>query len=186
MHEQDTLISTIGQFTAREGEWLLQHLRWCTFQPGEKIFTSGGEPDALYYLRTGACYQSMQDESGERVIDLHLEGEWMFVQESLVQQKPSPFSIQAFQSSRVAILGLKQIHTLIGMSPAFLQIGKLFNQGQSRLRMYDTMMDPAEKYAQLMRTRPALVSEFPIKMIASYLKLAPETLSRVRGKYRIS
>jgi hypothetical protein len=43
-------------------------------------------------------------------------------------------------------------------------------------------MTPLEKYQFVLQTRPQLVQVFPLKMIASYLKVTPETLSRVREK----
>lgn len=180
------MLSDLGQFTASERQWFMQHLHWFDVKEGAIILSEGDICDAVYFLQEGYCYQYKQEGEDEKVIDLHLPGEWIFIQQSLVRQEPSMVAIRAFQEARLARLGLKQLHALMNLAPAFFQLGRLFNQGHERLLMFDETMDPAEKYAYLMRTRPETAAVFPVKMIASYLKLAPETLSRVRAKYRIS
>ena len=40
-----------------------------------------------------------------------------------------------------------------------------------------------ERYHQLMQERPALINRISIKHIASYLGIAPESMSRIRGKF---
>ena len=180
------LFETIGSFTEKEKGWVAQHLQWVDVKASEIIVQAGKIGDAIYFLESGACFQSRSDNEEETVIDLYLPGDWMFVQSSVIRQEPSVFSIRAFQPTKLARLGLLQIHSLISLSPAFLSLGRLFDQGSDRIAMFDHMMDPQEKYDYLMRTRPEIFAVFPLKMIASYLKLAPETLSRVRARYRIS
>lgn len=180
------MLTSLGSFSGKEALWLMQHLQWRELEKGETLLRAGEVCNAIYYLESGACYQYKGEREKEEVTDLHLAGEWMFVQESLVGQRASGVTLQAFQLSRVAVLGLPQLHALMSLGPAFLQFGRLFNQGQERLQMFDEAMDPMEKYTMLMRARPQLHAVFPVKMIASYLKLAPETLSRVRARFRIS
>lgn len=180
------MFKALGSFSDEEQQWFIQHLQWLEVKAGAMILSEGEICDAVYFLQEGYCYQYKQGDEEEKVIDLHLPGEWIYVQQSLVQQEPSLVAIRAFQSAKVARLGLKQIHTLMRLAPAFLQLGRLFSQGQERTKMFDDMMDPMEKYEFLLQTKPEIATVFPIKMIASYLKLAPETLSRVRAKYRIS
>jgi len=43
-------------------------------------------------------------------------------------------------------------------------------------------MTPLQKYQYILDHRPDLIQQFPLKIIASYLKITPETLSRVRDK----
>lgn len=180
------MFTALGSFSDSEQQWFMQHLQWYELNAGDMILSEGEICDAAYFLQEGYCYQYKEVDEEDMIIDLHLPGEWIFVQQSLVRQEPSLVAMRAFQSAKVARLGLKQMHTLMTMAPSFLQLGRLFNQGNERIMMFDDRMDPTDKYDLLMRTKPEIVRVFPIKMIASYLKLAPETLSRVRAKYRIS
>ena len=48
----------------------------------------------------------------------------------------------------------------------------------SRIVLFDNALTPKAKYAYVLNNSPQLIQEFPLKMIASYLKITPETLSR--------
>jgi len=43
------------------------------------------------------------------------------------------------------------------------------------------VMTPTEKYRYILSNKPQLIQKFPLKYIASYLNITPETLSRVRA-----
>lgn len=64
-----------------------------------------------------------------------------------------------------------------------MQFGKILNQSKNRIAIFDNSLNPAQKYNYINNAKPELAKVFPIKMIASYLKIAPETLSRVRANY---
>jgi hypothetical protein len=50
----------------------------------------------------------------------------------------------------------------------------------SKIVLFDNALAPKEKYLYVLNNRQQLIQEFPLKMIASYLKITPETLNRVR------
>jgi hypothetical protein len=43
-----------------------------------------------------------------------------------------------------------------------------------------TSATPKEKYLQLLKERPKVIEQVPLNIIASYLDISPEHLSRVR------
>jgi CRP-like cAMP-binding protein len=110
----------------------------------------------------------------------------MFNQDSLTEQNPSQNSIIAFSNSEVLVLTLHGFHYLCSQSQSFLQFGKILNQTKYRASLYDNALNPVEKYDYINKIRPELSKNFPLKLIASYLKITPETLSRVRASYQIS
>jgi hypothetical protein len=65
----------------------------------------------------------------------------------------------------------------------FLQLGKILNEPQ-RPALYDFTNSPEEKYKHLLDNTPQYLQIFPLKQVASYLKMTPETLSRVRRKIK--
>ena len=118
-----------------------------------------------------------------KTIDLHLQNEWMFNQQSLTEQTSSNTTIKAFSKSEIIELSLNSFHCLCSKSQSFLQFGKILNQSKNRTFIFDNSLKPNEKYSYINKSKPQLLKVFPIKMIASYLKVAPETLSRVRSNY---
>ena len=73
------------------------------------------------------------------------------------------------------------IHELIARSPVFLQLGKILEGAASRIHYLDNSMSPYERYNDLIKNRPLVQQMFTLKLIASYLNMTPETLSRVRS-----
>lgn len=107
----------------------------------------------------------------------------MFNQDSLTEQIPSKTNIKAFTNSEVISLTLKGFHYICSKSQAFLQFGKILNQTKYRTSLYDSSLNPLEKYDFIINNKPELTNTFPLKLVASYLKVTPETLSRVRATF---
>ncbi|WAC11427.1 Crp/Fnr family transcriptional regulator [Dyadobacter pollutisoli] len=149
----------------------------------EVLLQKGEVCRSLALILEGAVFQYKDNLEKERdIIDLHLPNEWVFNYTSLLGQKPSETFIEAFADSRIIELSLETVHYLTGKSLAFLQLNRVLEGAVSRLQFFDQAMTPLEKYQFILKTRPQLVQVFPLKMIASYLKITPETLSRVREK----
>jgi CRP-like cAMP-binding protein len=107
----------------------------------------------------------------------------MFNQESLIEQLPSATKIRAYSNAEVLSLSLNSFHYLCSKSQAFLLFGKILNQTKYRTSLYDNSLNPLEKYLFITKIKPELTTIFPLKLIASYLKVTPETLSRVRASF---
>lgn len=99
-----------------------------------------------------------------------------------MSQKPSESFVQAYAESEILELTVQSLHGLIAESPAFLQMGRILEQATARVHFFDNDLTPIQKYEHLLNNRPQLLQKFPLKIIASYLKITPETLSRVREK----
>lgn len=148
----------------------------------EFLLRKGEVARTLYYLLDGAVQQyEIVSESEHNVIDLHVAGEWFLNYESLIGQRPSRVFIEAFADSRIVEISLEAVHYLTGKSTAFLQLNRVLEGAFKRMQFFDQSMTPTEKYLFVLSNNPRLIRTFPLKMIASYLKVTPETLSRVRN-----
>ncbi len=141
---------------------------------------------SVFYILSGSFFQFQSNELTESIVDLHLQNEWVFNHQSLIGQIPSNTAIKAFTKSEVLELTLSSFHSLISKSQSFLQLNRIFNQINNRIFLFDNSLNPAQKYNYIKEMKPHVTQQFPIKMIASFLKVAPETLSRVRANYSIS
>lgn len=150
---------------------------------GEILLKQGEVCQSVFYMIEGSAYQyNFKDEIDLNVIDLHIADEWFLNQQSFVAQKPSETFIEAYSDSTVLELTVHALHRLIGQSPAFFQLGKILEQPHSRLYFFDKTLSPLEKYQYILDKKSELIQAFPLKIIASYLKITPETLIRVREK----
>ncbi|WP_436514668.1 hypothetical protein [Ekhidna sp. To15] len=68
---------------------------------------------------------------------------------------------------------------LTSKSPAFFALGKILEVDSKKPK---SSAKPEEKYLWLLKHNPVIIQKFPLKFIASFLGMTPETLSRVRSK----
>lgn len=177
------ILQRIGQFTNSDCGLFEQYTLKRTFKKKEVLLQKGEICASFHFILSGSFFQYDIKEMNEQIIDLHLPDEWMFNQESLTEQTPSRTTIQAFSQSEIITLHLSDFHVLCSKSSSFLQFGKILNQSKYRTTLFDESLSPAEKYDFITRVKPDLIKTFPLKMIASYLKITAETISRVRANF---
>ena len=97
-------------------------------------------------------------------------------------QKPSETVVRATEVSEVFKLSGYDFHELVKISDSFFRMGRIFEQALQNQDYQHNRMTPEEKYALLIASKPQIIQIFPLKYIASYLGMTPETLSRVRRK----
>ncbi|SEI53893.1 cAMP-binding domain of CRP or a regulatory subunit of cAMP-dependent protein kinases [Dyadobacter sp. SG02] len=150
--------------------------------PRKCVLLSKGEiSKSICYLLKGAVWQyDAISETEINVTDLHVEKEWVLNYQSLLAQKPSAVNIEAFTDCHMLELSLEAVHYLVSRSIAFMQLNRVLERAVDKMQFFDQAMSPAEKYKFILDHRPRLIQAFPLKIIASYLKITPETLSRVR------
>ena len=118
----------------------------------------------------------------DATLNLYIRGEWVFEYKSFITQQPSQNIIQAVADSEVLSLSVFDFHEMIRLSDAFFRLGRIFEQAIQNQDFQHNRLSPEQKYERLLTTKPELLQHFPLKHIASYLGMTPETLSRIRKK----
>ncbi|MBA4849309.1 Crp/Fnr family transcriptional regulator [Emticicia sp. BO119] len=178
-----TALQKIGSFDASNMALIEKLLVRKQFKKNEVLLAEGDVCKSVFLLVSGSVYQFLANELDENVIDLYTDGDWIMSYTSFMGQKPSFTQIKAYTNCEVFELTIHTLHHLIEISPVFFQLGKVMEQGTARVHYFDNSFTPLQKYNHLLANKPKLLQQFPLKMIASYLKITPETLSRVRGIY---
>ena len=176
------LLNNIGNFSDTEVILFSERAIKRTFQKNEILLNEGDVCQSAFHIISGEAFQFCYDDIDEQIIDLHIESDWCLNHSSFVTQKPSTVIIKAYSGLTVLELSITSVHELVALSPSFFQLGSVLQQTVSRVQYFDNINTAEEKHKQLFSARPQLFQKFPLKMIASYLKIAPETLSRIRGK----
>jgi CRP-like cAMP-binding protein len=178
-----TILQGYGTFNESHALLFEKKIKIREIEKDEILLKQGEISSSIYYILEGSFYQyTTKNEIEQNVIDLHLSKEWFLNQKSFVNQKPSEAEIVAFSKSKIIELTVQSMHDLIAQSPAFFQLGKILDQSHSKIHFFDNTLTPLQKYEYILKNRPQLIQTFPLKIIASYLKITPETLSRVREK----
>lgn len=149
----------------------------------EILLEVGQVCSSICFLKEGAIYQyTIDKENTEHVIDLNIPNDWIINHQSFTGRKPSTYAIKAYKESKIVVVSMDAIHALIAQSQTFLQMGTVLEKAVSRVQFFDQQYSPDEKYEYVLKQQPKLLQTFPQKMLASYLKITPETLSRVRKR----
>jgi CRP-like cAMP-binding protein len=181
----DALVNSLqktGNFSQHQVQQILQQCTVSSLDKNEVLLKEGQVCQSVYFILQGSFYQYKQHDGDERIVDLHIEHEWMLHHSSFIGQKPADATIKCYAAGTVAELTVHSVHNLIEISPAFFQMGKILEPSRSRLNILEDALTPRQKYDFVLRERPRLLHCFPLKFIASYLRITPETLSRVRSQ----
>jgi CRP-like cAMP-binding protein len=177
------ILKNIGTFSEDELSLIHKHCNLRQLKKNEILLESGQICGSIYFTVSGSFYQYRMNDIDENIIELHIENEWFLNYSSFISQKPSNEIIKAYADSEILEMTVYSLHNLIETSPVFFQLGKLLQPTTLRTQFFDDAMTPSEKYKYVLEHRPRLLQKFPLKYIASYLKIAPETLSRIRSSY---
>ncbi|TYA74625.1 Crp/Fnr family transcriptional regulator [Seonamhaeicola marinus] len=177
-------IEKSGVYSEEEIVLLKDEISFKQLKKHDFILKPGDVCSSLIYIVEGAIYQYKIDTDLEKnVLDLNIAHDWVIDKDSFTSRGASNLYIEAFDDCLIYELSIESIHALIAKSQSFLQLGKAFGEVSSRLNFFDNNLSPDEKYVYLQEHKPELLQKFPLKLIASYLKITPETLSRVRHRF---
>jgi len=177
------ILASVGSFSFHDLLLFEEKAVRKSLKKNDTVLHPGEICQSVYFILSGSFFQFQSDHITETIIDLHLPKEWMYNHQSLIKQKLSHTTIKAFEDAEVVELSLSNLHELIARSQSFLNLTRIFDQTNHRTYLFDNALSPAQKYNYITNAKPLIVQVFPVKMIASYLKIAPETLSRIRANY---
>lgn len=135
---------------------------------------------------SGRMY-SVSEKGQEHIIRFAIENWWLGDFESYNFGIPSHYNIEVLEDSEVLMIEHDQIQELTAKIPAVdLMIREIDKKGTvaTQNRIHSSIsLSAEERYDKLVRSYPNFLNRFPLSMIASYLGISPETLSRIRKNY---
>lgn len=155
------------------------------FAKDEFLLRQGGHSHYVYFVERGLLKQYSVDAKGKEHILMFAPENWFVAdRESAYFNRPSLYFIRALEDSSVVLLEEEFINRLAEKSESFLTFNnRLLNNHIRHLqkRITSLLSDTAEeRYLTFIRMYPDILSRVPQSMVASYLGIMPESLSRVR------
>jgi CRP/FNR family transcriptional regulator, anaerobic regulatory protein len=128
----------------------------------------------------------LDKDNSEHTIYFAPENWWISDLTSAKENKPSLYFMQSLEDSSLFTINMPSFQKLLNEIPG---LAASFQQGLQRRsdakdhRIISSISESAEeRYLNFMKSYPSLVLRVPLHMIASYLGISPETLSRIRKK----
>ena len=170
--EIETFISFLEYQTISKNDYLLRYSEICHYD---------------YFIVSGCVKVCFIDEKGnENIIKFAPENWWVVDLDSYLNKKPALFYFQALERTSFFKISLSNYHKLNKEIPGFAQFLSLrWQQGfislQQRI-MQNHSLNAEQRYKQFQSKYPGLELRIPQKLIASYLGITPEHLSKLRNQ----
>lgn len=127
---------------------------------------------------------SVDAKGEEHIINFAPENYWTGDRESLMNGTPAKLNIDAIEDTEVILIEKVNFETLCFKIPALNNLvnailQKSFIVSQNRIQA-TISLSAEDKYQYFMDKFPAIANRIPQHMIASYIGVTPETLTRIR------
>ncbi|MCK8521923.1 Crp/Fnr family transcriptional regulator [Aquimarina sp. D1M17] len=150
----------------------------------EYLKVKGSIDTNIYLVVEGALRIFVIDEYEEHTIRFGYKNNLIASLDSFLNEKPSDFYIQALKKTTVKVINKKSYQSFITSSQETEQLWLAILENfvlQQMERERDILTSsPVERYKRVLERSPQLFQEIPNKYIASYLRMTPETLSRIK------
>jgi CRP-like cAMP-binding protein len=139
----------------------------------------------LWFIERGLLHFFIQ-KNGENSTKFFTEAPYCFTsQASFNAQKPATESIQAIEKSVIYQAHYDKIQDLFELKSWTIFVRKLTQEVQffTEEILEELQTETAEnRYEKMLKNEPELLQRIPLKYLASYLGIAPQSLSRIRKK----
>jgi CRP-like cAMP-binding protein len=154
---------------------------------GSVLLRQGDVPDSCYFVLEGCVRQFSLGEDGEETsIEFFTEEQAVEVFLDQAGGKPSEYGLACLEDSVILVGDLKTLTATYEKHPKLASITRAMTEASyARTREAFAAFkasSPEERYRSLLESRPELLDRVPHYLVASYLGVAPETLSRIRKR----
>ena len=165
---------------------LLDNMEKFTFHKGDFLVQEGGRNSNFYIVSKGIWRGHYLNDGVDVSVWFASEGEALFSTWGYVDNAVSRITIEAMSEAALYCMPKQKLEKLFASSVDFANLGRklfereflnvetwLINGGASQAR---------ERYLALLEDNPELLRHVPLKYIASYLYITPQSLSRIRAE----
>lgn len=150
----------------------------------EFLKVKGSTDTTLYYINSGSLRIFIEDEYEEHTIRFGYSGELITALDSFIKETPSDLYIQALKQTSLKAISKKSYTQFINSTDnhkeQWLKVLEGFVYQQMEREQDLLLSSPKKRYHRVLERSPRLFQEIPNKYIAAYLRMSPETLSRLK------
>ena len=167
-------------------EWnvLSGYIKQRTFKKGEYLCEIGQVEDYLSIIDTGTCRGFYRGAKEEVSVVFMFDGDYSCAYYSFIANKPSLMALQAMTPTTIVSIHRDDLQRFADKYKSGERIGRLNAERAYRRkeeREVSLLIKSAtERYIELINQYPKVLQHIPLKHVASYLGVKPESLSRIR------
>lgn len=170
-----------------EQELIKNYLTLKKLRKKQYLLQEGDVCKCVAFIEKGAMRSYKVNEDGsEHIVQFALEGQFLTDLYSFLTNEPSIYNIDAIEESELVLITRSASDELRKRSPKYQEFifqatSEAYIQLEKRMTSVISL-SLEERYKELTENYPNIIQRLPQHMIASYMGLTPETLSRVRKR----
>lgn len=174
-------------FDEAEYDYFLSHFKRKLLKKKQKYSTAGSIANSKAYVNKGCARTFVIDEAGnEKILYFSFEDFWLCDFESFSTGLPGKHNVEMLEDSELLIISKNDWLKLEKEIPKMNQwyIRKIARSAGAMLnRLAEVKIEtPEERYLSLLKTKPFIFQRIPLKHIAAFLDIQPQSLSRMRKR----
>lgn len=185
MEKLKSALSFGGILTKENIEDIIFHFEEKQLQAGTDFLTMGKVSNEIGFIDSGVVRTYSVNERGEEATRYFFrENQFIVDLESYYSRKPSTYPLQAVVNSRIHVAKRQDWERLTEKIPQLYILTKSLSEALllNKLRDNDFLNfgTAIDKYKAFLKRYPDLALYVPQQYIASYLRITPQSLSRIR------
>ena len=176
------------QLDHEEADTLLEYFQPTELKRKEYFLSEGQVSRRIGLIIKGCMYGYFNKDSDEVIDEFYTEGDFVTDYSSFLSSEPTFKNIVCSENCKILVIDKEKLVKLYSKRVAFERMGRLiaeslFVQWQNKLK--SQLLDDAEtRYLKFVNLRNDLHQRVPQYLIASYLNIAPQSLSRIRSNLK--
>lgn len=168
---------------------LVSHFKLVEVDKNEHIIEKGGFNDNFYFIRKGILRAYISANDSEQTIWFGYPGQAIFDVWCYNNGSLSPIAIEAVIPCELYRISKAEIERMCSESLTVCNmIRKIFMGHATEAEESVTSLFECdrgmERYLSILKRHPELLQNVPLKKLASYIHLAPQSLSRIRAQLK--
>ncbi|MDJ1481977.1 Crp/Fnr family transcriptional regulator [Cytophagaceae bacterium YF14B1] len=164
-------------------EWQTEQVN---YKKGAMITRQGEVEQFIYWIKEGSVKVSAFVDIKEFILDFWFADDLFTSFASLIEQTPSQTQITALTDVIAERVSYTQLQQVYKQSHQGSEIGRKMAERmyvhKTRKEIELLTLTAEQRYEKLLEQSRRLILEIPVKDVASYLGILPESLSRIRRK----
>ena len=182
-------IFKLANFSSEEWDFYQSIIDEVSFKKKEYLTQKGEIEKHAYFILEGAVkYEATTDEGKQICVELGFQGNLASSFASCLSQHPSGIAIQAVTNVKAFRLHYPPVLALLETSKNAERFHRHIAEQlyiRETRRTYTLISKSAEeRYLHLLENQPDALRLIPIKDLASYLEIHPDSLSRIRNSIK--
>lgn len=166
---------------------VLSYFKFLKVKRNYHLLKEGDICRTCYFINKGSVQAYYLDKNNDEATrDFYFEGQWMTNIESFSKQNPSKEFYRTLEPTEFLAIDRDSFFQLIGKVPEFMEAYRQilevsYSHSINRINSFNAM-DALERLQWVREYQPQILTRLSSKIIASYIGVSPETLSRLKAK----